>query len=674
MRNPTCSNPPNINELGTDKVSQINNLTRLFHSLIPGECMFKNDTLLDGYNYYQVYQVYTGFFTHRQLCLFSLGDHVEKDRQFLLFILSYFFGFSKELMEYIKKDNETVYNNLLKIATLYIKTYAPRRAYKGIFVNQKQPDISALTDGSFESVLNYDIAGNVMLGFYSSILKGFQSCMEDSLLNTYKPQNITSKNISSQISEKTNGIINSIIGNTTLDLTSTDSTTKLTNIYNYKTTVFNAFNNLLNIFNTENSNNITNIISNRENKDYLENLATTQFNIEFLLNRTTQRSYNSYSDVVIDIFTNGNIETSILFFCKINAICFIAVQNILGPLILDISTNISDYVNNDGTFKSTIFNRETITLKNTIISLIRYIVDLYKNYYSKLIDYMNYLNNYILGIQLTGAKTTTIIELLSLPSNSNIDVIRDNIYIKLIQQVQTMCNTSVLVGGIETGKISTDPFELYDFPHDFNSFTKSLENKLDLLRNMFSEDFYNNYFDNLKGFNNNTTNTGTKDTPKQTASNVGNMYKISDDITSKQGFSNFRKISKSKFGVDSLTTSVNDSKYSYNLSLLLTKLYGNSPDVASIRTLVNETNNLSVSSKYDYSSIISNINTKIGNLNANNNTLAIELLRTTIPASTAGTAGTTGTTGTNNLTMYLIPLVVLIGLIILFYLMSKKNK
>jgi len=253
-------------------------------------------------------------------------------------------------------------------------------------------------------------------------------------------------------------------------------------------------------------------------------------------------------------------------------------------------------------------------------------------------------------------------------------VIRDNIYIKLIQQVQTMCNTSVLVGGIETGKISTDPFELYDFPHDFNSFTKSLENKLDLLRNMFSEDFYNNYFDNLKGFNNNTTNTGTKDTPKQTASNVGNMYKISDDITSKQGFSNFRKISKSKFGVDSLTTSVNDSKYSYNLSLLLTKLYGNSPDVASIRTLVNETNNLSVSSKYDYSSIISNINTKIGNLNANNNTLAIELLRTTIPASTAGTAGTTGTTGTNNLTMYLIPLVVLIGLIILFYLMSKKNK
>jgi len=484
--------------------------------------MITNGTLSDGdgYDYYKVHQVYTGFFKNSELCLKSLGTLVERDRQFLLFILSYFNGFSKEFMEYIEKDNNTVYENLLKIAIIYIKTYAPTRAYKNAsFTLLPSSETLALTDGSLQSVLDYDITPGssiIVLGMYKSVLNKFQERVEECLLRDYKLVGVTSKNRTSQIRTDRENQIKKITGDITLDLTSHDSTTKLTNIYNYRNSVFNAFNNILSLFNT-NTQDILNTLSNDQTsvqtkKNYIESLATTQLNID--LGRFNERlggsnAYKSASEMYIDIITNGNIQTSFFYFCLINVIYYDAIGSIFIKLNNDLMENGSDYFNSDGTPKSIIINGETITLKSMFLSLYSGIINLFQNYYNKLIKYMSYLSIYLLGIQTTGADTTTITNLLSLPSGYALEKIRNNIYIKLIKQIQIISYSSGSTG--ESCGLSVDPFEMYDFAYDFDSYLKYLENALYSLQTQYSPEIFSNYLDLVvEGIRTNSNNIPKK--------------------------------------------------------------------------------------------------------------------------------------------------------------------
>jgi hypothetical protein len=651
---PSCLDTKNTN-LATEQLDQLNMIKGKFDEIIPkiGKCG-PNGTLTNGYDINEVRTVYKDFFTHPQLCLFSLGALVENDPQFLLFILDSLFGISKPMLEYLRLSDKAVYDSFLQVAVLYIQTVSGNFPYQGnssapITVEQK----GILYDGTLNVFLNkiIDIKEEPMiLGFYSDILSRFQSLVEDCFVTTYKIDKKWNKTI--EHSKTIIDLYKKVALIDAINITTTDLKSIFTNILNYKNAIFSKFDILVNIFRTNLNDKLTELFRNKGNINYINKTARSQF---FWLNtaRSIQKEMASkpidYNNLFVRSLGSENLQLAYTLFCILISLYLSSVYQMIGDVVTDAYTRKYLYYNSDGspiqtTIDGTSMDIELL-LKNIVGSTMSHI---YTIYYSSTVDYLNYINNYLLGIYSNGAENQSIASLLGLPADARLGVIRDNMYVALVHRSMYMGNAYMLVA--QSCTLSTDPAELYDFPHNFETFVTSMQNKLAITQAASIPLFIvtlENQFDNH-----------------------GN---------SAAGFRNISRFSsKSNFGEDEFSTSINNATYSGNLTSLADELSKNSPVLTTIRKLVADINNSTGTSESDYTIEIFDINTKIGILNAGNiDSLKIDLIMvpggttsTTFPTSTAFP---TSTPSTNNMSMYLIALVILIGLIIIFYLMSKKK-
>jgi len=636
--------------------NSINKVKQRFAEVVSNNCATPNGNLSDGdgYNYYKVRQVYPEFFQNPRACLTSLGSLVKQDRQFLLFMLSYSFGFSKNMMQFIKENNSTVFNNTLNVATLYFQVVGPKNAEpKEVDFTPTPEDLAILTNGTLANVLNYQIeyvSDIITLSMYYDLYRRFQGIVEDCFVENFIGIVSTGKTI--MVNKSIEDIIAAIMGNATLNLEPSDSSQKFANINNYANKLHSSFNSLLNIFESNLSNNVTMINQNITNKQFLESVPTNQFIINFttfkqkLAADVYPNAYEGFKDAI----GNANLESTYLYFCMLSVLYGHAVGRFFMQIAVDMENKSSDYFNNDGTLKS-VNNTDIEQLLISNFTGTNGIVNVYEKYASNTLQYMNYLNNYLLGLINTNANKSSLLDLLGLPSGATTEQIINTIYIKLIYQVRQLCNTYIVT--TEKCTLSNDPIELYDFPYDFTTFFESINNKLVVLRKRISVDIIRGVIAKTVGKRNSTTTI--------------------------QGMEGFIRISKSRFGAESqLPQQEIEALYAYYLVQLLDKVVNNKTDVSGITTLVSKIN--SSSSNLNYNTILSSINSAI--IATGNTTIPLLTVSsiTSPPMSAvavgdAGRSGRSGSSGTlTNMLMYsVLAIFVLIVLILIFNYLKKKK-
>jgi hypothetical protein len=236
----------------------------------------------------------------------------------------------------------------------------------------------------------------------------------------------------------------------------------------------------------------------------------------------------------------------------------------IGDIYADVTTNKLLYYNSDNSPISVNVNGTSTNLDSLLEDIItESISKIFGTYYEKTFSYLIYINNFLLGLKRTGASRNNITSLLNLSPDAKFSHIRDNMYTHLVYKAQLMSNAYSLMS--QTYSLSTDPVELYDFPHNFKTLTESLLNKYTVLQANSTIIF-------ALAIANQSANMGSS-----TFSNIS------------------RFSSKSNFGENSFTRSLNNGKYSHNLSALTDELSISPPDLASIKTLLAETNSITVS-------------------------------------------------------------------------------
>ena len=634
--------------LSTEQRAKLEAIKGKFDNIIPdaGKCG-PIGTLTNGYDVREVRQVYKNFFVNPQLCLFYLGTLVENDQQFLFYILESLLGISKPMLDYLRDSDNAVYGSLLKIATLYIKTVSGQFVYETnakIVVTAEQKRI--LTDGTLDIFLNkiIDVSEEPMiLAYYSDVLSRFQSLVEDCFVETYKIEKKWNKTL--EHSKTIIDVYKKVIVVAELNITSTNLRDKITRIINHKKSLFDKFDSLISIFNNELSAKLTELNRNKRNRDYIQNLAASQF---YVIDnaREIQREMGAsfdFNSLFVRALGSGNLQVGYYVFCILIQLYISSVYDMLIDMYADMATKEYLYYNSDGSpIIVTLMNGETTNIDSLLKSIIESVGShIYGIYFSISSKYLNYINNYLLGLKRTGANRSAITALLSLPEDAKFSHIRDNMYVSLVHRAQQMSNAYMLMA--QTCSLSADPAELYDFPHDFKSLTNSFKNKYEIII--------------------------SPSTPLFALTTVNQFARNGNNIDTFRNISRFS--SKSNFGEDEFTASLNNALYSHELTSLEDQLSSASPDITTIRALVAMINATTDTSGVDYTNDINNINTKIGLLNtASVGVPDIGLLG--VPDATTDTTATPSTSD-NNLTMYLIPLVILIGLIILFYLMNKKK-
>jgi hypothetical protein len=636
------------------------NINNIFSDVLTTNCKSKNGTLSegDGYNYYKVHQVYSEFFKHPLMCLSSLGTLVQDDPQFLLYMLSYSFGFSKNMLEFIRLNNPGVYTATLDIAISYFKVVGPILSSR-----QSASESISINQANLKTVLDYEIqymADPLTISIYYDLYRRFQGIVEDRF-SGLKLITTSIVGYTTKVNGTIQGVIESLMGNTVLDLSSSHYTSnlnaKITKIYSYNKTMTEVFNSLLHIFDTDLNKSLIDMNKNIGNKRFLENVAEDQLIMDFsdFAVKMAKDEYQSTYDMFSDTIKNANMESTFFYFAMLGVLHSHALGRMLIQILDDIKRDPSDYFNSDGTVKS-VNGTDISKVLDDVFVKSGGMVKIYKRGSAGMIKYMNYLNNYLLGMISTNANTGTLLRILSLPNTATIEDIYNTIYIKLVYQVRQLCNTYIVTTPDIT--LGNDPLEIYDFPYDFRTFLASVRNKKNLLK---------------------------------TISNVQNMEALlnmaksgmvrTSTTPARISASTFGRISKSRFGEvdDENVQDSDDATYSNNLILLERKLNKVSPDVESIRTLVTETNNITSQPLYSYGIILSHINTLIEKLNdgITDSNLKIQLLsnRDTAAPDPVLTAPTVvAVKQDNNLSLYLlILLIVLIGLFILINFMNKKK-
>jgi hypothetical protein len=320
-------------------------------------CPIPNGDLTDGYNYYQVNQVYPTFFQNPRACLGSIGPLVKRDPQFLLYMLSYSFGFSKNMMVFIRQNNESVFQATLKIATLYFQIVGSKNATPPVEFKPTDQELAIITDGTLKSVLQYRVeyvSDLITLSMYYDLYRRFQGIIEDCLIEKYKPSGIVSTGKTKDVNKSIQDIISAIMGNATLNLGTSDLGKKFSAISEYSKKMHDTFNGLLNIFKTNLKNNVKTINSNLTNKQFMESVATDQLTIDFanfkvkLASDVYPNAYEAFKDTI----SNANIESTYLYFCMLSVLYSHATGNMFMDILKDIDENVSLYFNFDGTFKT----------------------------------------------------------------------------------------------------------------------------------------------------------------------------------------------------------------------------------------------------------------------------------------------------------------------------------
>ena len=642
--------------LTPDKVAQLAAIKGKFDQIIPdaGKCGPIGPPLTNGYDVREVRKVYKNFFVNPQLCLFYLGTLVANDQQFLFYILESLMGISKPMLDYLQASDNEFYKSLLKVAVLYIKTTSGNFVYgSNSKVDVTPQELVILTDGTLDTLLNkiIDVSDDpLILAYYSDVLSRFQSLVEDCFLKTY-PNIYTADKKRNKTLEHSKTILDTykkVILIAELNITTSSLRDKLTRIINHKNSLLDKFDSLISKFNNQLSTKSTELNRNKRNRDYIQNLAKSQFYVidnVLKLQRELGASFD-FNRLFVRTLGSGNLQVGYYVFCILIQLYLSGVYDMIGDIYADMSTKQYLYYNSDNSPIIITVDGKSTDIETLIKSIVSDTTShIYGIYYSISSKYLNYINNYLLGLKRTGANRDSITSLLSLPADAKLAQIRDNMYVSLVHRAQQMSNAYMLMA--QTCSLSADPAELYDFPHNFKSLTNSFKNKYEVAQAS-------------------STTLFLLTTENQFAAN-GNS-----------GFRNISRFSnKSNFGEDEFTASLNNALYSHELTELEDQLSSTSPDIPTIRALVAMINGTTDTSGMDYTDIINNINTKIGLLN----TVSIGLPDIGLIGATTDTTDTTDTTATqatpstsdNNLTMYLIPLVILIGLIILFYLMNKKK-
>jgi len=282
-----------------------------------------------------------------------------------------------------------------------------------------------------------------------------------------------------------------------------------------------------------------------------------------------------------------------------------------------------------------------ILLENLINGGISHVLRIY---YSTSIDYLNYMNNYLLGVKLTHASMDELTSGLSMPANSTFEKIRNSMHTIFIHVTQQQANAYSLITPVNA--LSFDTTDVFDFPHDFDSLVASLKNKL-----ILAESF-----------------------PISTKYLIDMIYEYTNDGNNTDRFKNisrFLRTSKSSFGIDSIEKSTNDATYSHNLVSLTHELSVVSrPNIAKIKQLVTKINTTKDTSELDYITVLQSNNTKIAILNASlESSDAIPLL--IIPGHTS--SAPTDNPKKKGIPVLLIFFILIMALFIISYFMSKKN-
>ena len=325
-----------------------------------------------------------------------------------------------------------------------------------------------------------------------------------------------------------------------------------------------------------------------------------------------------------------------------------AVGRLFMEIVADMENKSSDYFNNDRTLKSVNnTNIEQILISNFVET--NGIINVYEKYASNTVQYMNYLNNYLLGLINTNANKSSLLDLLGLLSGATTEQVINTIYIKLIYQVKQLCNTYIVT--TDTCTLSNDPIEIYDFPYDFTTFLDSLNNKLDVLRKRISADIIRGVI---------AKSIGTTSTP--------------------QGTEGFRRISKSRFGAEyQLPQQAIEALSAYYLVQLLDKVINSKGDITGITALVSKINASSVTSNSTYNTMISTINSGISAIGNSIPLLTVSSITSppmsAVAVGDAGSSGSSGSSGTlTNMLMYsVLAIFVLIVLILIFNYLKKKK-